>query len=58
MKESPFVLIKQTFSDWIEDKAPRLGAAFAFYAIFSIPPTYLDESVARTTRSFSGGALQ
>jgi membrane protein len=41
MKESPFVLIKQTFSDWIEDKAPRLGAALAFYAIFSIPPLIL-----------------
>src|SRR5687767_10174850 len=31
-------LIKQTFSDWMEDKAPRLGAALAYYAIFSIPP--------------------
>jgi membrane protein len=31
-------LIKQTFSDWIEDKAPQLGAALAYYAIFSIPP--------------------
>ena len=31
-------LIKQTFSDWLEDKAPRLGAALAYYAIFSIPP--------------------
>jgi membrane protein len=38
MKESPFGLIKHTFSDWSEDKAPRLGAALAFYAIFSIPP--------------------
>ena len=41
MKESPFVMIKQTFSDWSEDKAPRLGAALAFYAIFSIPPLIL-----------------
>ena len=31
-------LIKQTFADWLEDKAPRLGAALAYYAIFSIPP--------------------
>jgi membrane protein len=31
-------LIKDTFSNWMEDKAPRLGAALAYYAIFSIPP--------------------
>jgi membrane protein len=30
--------IKQTFSEWMEDKAPRLGAALAYYAVFSIPP--------------------
>jgi membrane protein len=41
MKGSAFSLIKQTFSDWSEDKAPRLGAALAFYAIFSIPPLIL-----------------
>jgi membrane protein len=34
-------LIKQTFADWLEDKAPRLGAALAYYAIFSIPPLVL-----------------
>jgi membrane protein len=34
-------LIKETFSDWTEDKAPRLGAALAYYAIFSIPPLVL-----------------
>jgi len=31
-------LIKQTFSEWSEDKAPRLGAALAYYTIFSLPP--------------------
>src|SRR5262249_49591037 len=31
-------LTKQTFSEWTEDKAPRLGAALAYYAVFSIPP--------------------
>src|SRR5690242_6597317 len=30
--------IKQTFSEWMEDKVPRLGAALAYYAVFSIPP--------------------
>src|SRR5262245_36055058 len=31
-------LINQTVSSWMADKAPRLGAALAYYAIFSIPP--------------------
>jgi membrane protein len=31
-------LIKQTLSDWNDDKVPRLGAALAYYALFSIPP--------------------
>jgi membrane protein len=34
-------LLKQTFSEWSEDKGPRLGAALAYYAIFSIPPLVL-----------------
>jgi len=34
-------LVKQTLSDWSDDKAPRLGAALAYYAIFSIPPLLL-----------------
>src|SRR5689334_3232342 len=31
-------LIKQTFGEWSEDKAPRLGAALAYYTVFSLPP--------------------
>ena len=31
-------LLKGTFSDWVEDKAPRLGAALAYYTVFSIAP--------------------
>jgi membrane protein len=31
-------LLKETFYAWMDDKAPRLGAALAYYAIFSIPP--------------------
>src|SRR5262245_61535886 len=31
-------LVKQTFREWREDKVLRLGAALAYYAIFSIPP--------------------
>jgi len=31
-------LVKETFQDWSEDKAPRLAAALAYYTIFSIAP--------------------
>ncbi len=31
-------LLSQTFNEWTEDKAPRLGAALAYYAAFSIAP--------------------
>jgi membrane protein len=31
-------LISQTFNEWVEDKAERLGASLAYYAAFSIAP--------------------
>lgn len=31
-------LLKTAGSRWIEDKAPRLGAALSFYTVFAIPP--------------------
>lgn len=31
-------LLKKTFDEWCEDKAPRLGAALAYYTIFSLAP--------------------
>src|SRR6266542_2376404 len=34
-------LFKETFSHWTEDKAPRLGAALAYYTIFSIAPLHI-----------------
>ena len=34
-------LIKETFKEFGEDKAPRLGAALAYYTIFSIGPLLL-----------------
>ncbi|HEX2121910.1 MAG TPA: YihY/virulence factor BrkB family protein [Thermoanaerobaculia bacterium] len=34
-------LFKQTFKEFGEDKAPRLGAALAYYTIFSIGPLLL-----------------
>ena len=31
-------LFKQTFSEWLADKAPQLGAALAYYTVFSLAP--------------------
>ncbi len=36
-----FDLFKQTFKEFSEDKAPRLGAALAYYTIFSVAPLLL-----------------
>ncbi len=33
-----FSLFKQTISEWSEDKAPQLGAALAYYTVFSLAP--------------------
>lgn len=34
-------LLKQTFKEFTEDKVPRLGAALAYYTIFSVGPLLL-----------------
>jgi membrane protein len=34
-------LLAETFTQWVEDKADRLGAALAYYAAFSIAPLLL-----------------
>ena len=31
-------LVKSSFQEWSEDKAPHLAAALAYYTIFAIPP--------------------
>jgi membrane protein len=36
-----FSLAKQTFEEWIQDKAPQLGAALAYYTVFSLAPLIL-----------------
>ena len=36
-----FSLVKQTFQKWLEDKAPQLGAALAYYTVFSLAPLIL-----------------
>lgn len=33
-----FGLLKQTFQEWLQDKAPQLGAALAYYTVFSLAP--------------------
>jgi membrane protein len=34
-------LIRQTLRDWSDDNASRLGAALAFYAVFSLAPLFM-----------------
>ena len=34
-------LLTQTGNEWIEDKAPQLGASIAFYTVFSLAPLIL-----------------
>jgi len=36
-----FSLLKETYSEWLEDKAPQLGAALAYYTVFSLAPLIL-----------------
>lgn len=33
-----WALVRATFRDWYEDRAPRLGAALAYYTIFALTP--------------------
>src|SRR5947208_13323163 len=36
-----FSLLKQTAVEWMDDKAPQLGAALAYYTVFSLAPLVL-----------------
>jgi membrane protein len=36
-----FDLLKQTGQEWVQDKAPQLGAALAYYTVFSLAPLIL-----------------
>src|SRR5450759_5538242 len=36
-----FQLLKQTTMEWLGDKAPQLGAALAYYTVFSLTPLIL-----------------
>jgi membrane protein len=39
--QAVYGLLKQTAEEWIEDKAPQLGAALAYYTVFSLAPLVL-----------------
>jgi membrane protein len=52
-----FALLKDTFKAWSDDKASRLGAALAYYTIFSIGPLIL-LSVAIAGAVFGAQAAQ
>lgn len=41
MLPSFWSLLRQTVSEWAEDGAPRLGAALAYYSVFSLGPLLL-----------------
>jgi membrane protein len=36
-----FIQLRQTFQEWLQDKAPQLGAALAYYTVFSLAPLVL-----------------
>jgi membrane protein len=36
-----FSLLQQTFHEWLQDNAPQLGAALAYYTVFSLAPLIL-----------------
>jgi membrane protein len=36
-----FGLLRQTFQEWLQDNGPQLGAALAYYTVFSLAPLIL-----------------
>jgi membrane protein len=57
MLSSLWSLIRQTFSEWSEDGAPRLGAALAYYSVFSIGPLLLI-AISVASLAFEAGAVE
>src|SRR5262245_61405499 len=47
-------LVKNTFNDWSEDKAPRLAAALAYYTVFAIAPILVIAIAVAKMLGFSG----
>jgi membrane protein len=38
IRNAVWPLLQETFSSWLDDRAPRLGAALAYYTVFSLAP--------------------
>lgn len=57
MLANAWSLIRQTFSEWSQDGAPRLGAALAYYSIFSLGPLLII-AIAVASVFFDGGFVQ
>src|SRR5690348_17503614 len=36
-----WIMIRDTFSSWLDDYAPSMGAALAYYTLFSVAPLLL-----------------
>ena len=41
MSEDVFFLLKTTATQWVDDKCPQLGAALAYFTVFSLAPLIL-----------------
>jgi membrane protein len=50
-------LIKETFSEWSEDKVPRLAAALAFYTAFALATLLLIAIAVAVNDGGSGWSL-
>lgn len=55
--QAAFNLLKETFQEWNEDRAPRLAAALAFFTTFSLAP-FLIVSIAIAGLIFDRAAVQ
>ena len=53
-----FSLLTETYNEWSEDKVPRLGAALAYYSVFSIARKSIDASRARKDAETKALALK
>jgi membrane protein len=50
-------LLSEAFNEWLEDGAPRLGAALAYYSVFSLGPLLII-AIAVASLFYDGGAVQ
>ena len=53
-----WLLVKEAFGDWSHDRAPRLGAALAYYTVFSIVPLLILSVIAMSHWLPQGQLLQ